>query len=216
MILDYEIIFYHAGMTAENENTLTKTLAVLPMVQTGACAATTPKELAKELSKALSRVKSVFIIGGLDGSMQSTERILSKVLSGRKSDLTSNKIELPQIDENGYFIRCMDQTIVVLPDNAQWIKRMIADVVLVELEKVYELKRKSEDKRPDIEQISDQLDTQLADVARMRVNTPKVTVLAEEVQERSRGAKLAMSILLFLAGAEFLAAVILYLVFYML
>lgn len=216
MILDYEIIFYHAGMTAENENALTKALAVLPMAQTGACAATTPKELAKELSKALSRVKSVFIIGGLDGGTQSTERILSKVLSGKKSDLTSNKIELPNVSENGYFIRCMDQTIVVLPDNSQVIERMIANPVLSELEKVYDLKRKEQDEHPNIREISNKLDTQLSDAARTRVTTPKVTVLAEEIQERSRGAKLAISILLFLAGAEFLAAVILYLIFYIL
>lgn len=216
IILDYEIIFYHAGMTAENENALTKALAVLPMVQTGACAATTPKELAKELSKALSRVRSVFIIGGLDGSTQSTERILSKVLSGRKSNLISNKIELPDVSEKGYLIRCMNQMIVVLPDNSQLIERMIAHPVLSELEKVYDLKRKEQDERPDIKEISGKLDTQLSDAARTRVTTPKVTVLAEEIQGRSRGAKLAISILLFLAGAEFLAAVILYLVFYML
>ncbi|MGN0537258.1 MAG: hypothetical protein ACI4M3_04715 [Acutalibacteraceae bacterium] len=214
--MDYEIIFYHAGMTAENENALTKALAVLPMVQTGACAATTPKDLAKELSNSLSRVKSVFIIGGLDGGTQSTERILSKILSGKKSDLTSNKIELPNVSEKGYFIRCMDQTIVVLPDNSQVIERMIANPVLSELEKVYSLKRKEQDEYPNIREISNKLDTQLSDAARTRVTTPKVAVLAEEIQERSRGAKLAISILLFFAGAEFLAAVILYLIFYIL
>lgn len=217
MILDYEIIFYHAGKTAENENALNKALTVLPQIQTGgrACAATTPKELAKELSNALSRVKLVFIIGGLDGGKQSTECILSKVLSGKKSDLTSNKIEIPDVSDNGYLIRCSDQTIVVLPDDSELISKMIANPILAELEKTYAFKRKAQDDLPNIKDISDQLDTQLADVARTRLTAPKVTVLAEEVHERSKGAKLAISILLFLAGAEFLAAVILYLIFYM-
>lgn len=214
MILDYEIIFYHARMTAENETTLTKTLTPFSLKQSGASAATTPKELAKELSQSLSRVKLVFVVGGLDGGEQSTEKILSKVLSGKKSKLTSNKIILEESVEDGYIIRCMEQTVLVLPDDSKSVEAMMNKAVSSELAKIYKLK-KHEEVRPDIEQISGKLDTQLSDAARTRVGSPVVTVLAEEIYERPRSAKLAISILLLLSGVELLAALILYLIFYL-
>lgn len=215
MILDYEIIFYHARMTAENETALTKALTPFSLNQSGALAATTPKELAKELSLSLSRVKLVFVVGGLDGGEQSTEKILSKVLSGKKASLTSNKIILEESVEDGYIIRCMDQTVLVLPDDSNSIEAMMSKAVSGELAKIYKLKKREEEARPDIEQISEKLDTQLSDTARTRVGSPVVTVLAEEIYERPRSAKLAISILLLLSGVELLAALILYLIFYL-
>ena len=202
IFLDYEIIFYHSGRTAEIEKAINQRLEKTGMNMSQSAAAVSPTELADMLGKSLDRVDAVIIVGGLDGGSQSTESVLSTVLSTNGSKMKSNKI----VDENGniaYMIRCLEQTIFVFPDETDVITSMLDAKIISELTKIYKLKSVRETK-PSIDEITDELDRQLAGISRTRTNiaatidaTPKKSLM---------GLKIAIAVLTALAAIQLVVA----------
>ena len=191
IFLDYEIIFYHSGKTAEIEKTINQRLEKTGMNMSQSAAAVSPTELADMLGKALDRVEAVIIVGGLDGGTQSTENVLSSVLSTNGSKMNSKKI----VDENGnisYMIRCREQTILVFPDETDVIISMLDAKIIAELIEIYKLKPVQKN-TPSIDEIAKELDRQLAGISRTRTNiTPPTEKKAPKGQ---LGLKIAIVVL---------------------
>ncbi len=166
--MKYEIIFYHSGKTAEIEKTADSRLKSIGLESAVSTAAVSPKELADELSASLKRVNIVLIIGGIDGGVQSTENVLSTVLSSDASSIKSHKL----IDNDGnivYLIKCQNQTIAVFPDDTAIIDKMLEAKIISELKKIYSLKQEKSDK-PSMEKITGELNEQLSKSNRVRTS----------------------------------------------
>ena len=165
--MNYEIIFYHAGRTAETEKLLQTLLTPYDLEGSGSKAATEPSDLPALLKDSVSRCRLVFISGGLDGSHHSTDTLLSTVLSSSGGEIRSEKL----IDDSGstaYLLRAEQQTLVLLPDETEVIRHMMEKRLLSELQKSYELTYR-EDSRPPIETITQELDRQLSAMPRKPV-----------------------------------------------
>lgn len=163
--MNYEIIFYHSGQTAGIENRTAELLSGLSLELSRCRAALTPPELAQHLAESLDRTDIVLIIGGLDGGLQSTDKILSVVLSGKNGNIKSDKL----VDDDGntaYLIRSRKQTIIVLPDDAEIIEKMLCMKIKAELQKIYSLTEVNEEKAS-IEEITRQLDSRLSGLQSM-------------------------------------------------
>lgn len=202
IFLDYEIIFYHSGKTAEIEKAINQRLRNTGMNMSQSAAAVSPTELADMLSESLERSEAVIIVGGLDGGRQSTENVLSAVLSTNGSKMKSNKI----VDDSGniaYMIRCLEQTILVFPDETNVITSMLDAKIISELVKIYKLKP-IEKNTPSIDEIANELDRQLAGISRTRTN------IAAESDKPSKnsllGLKIAIAVLTALAALQLAAA----------
>ncbi len=177
--MKYEMIFYHSGKTAEIERTVQSKLEKLGLELSCSSAAVEPKELAEELSKSLGKADIVFVTGGLDGGVQSTDNVLSAVLSSNGSVMKSNKL----VDDEGnivYLIKCRKQTIVVFPDDTDIISKMFDAKLLSELKKTYSLKEEKSD-IPTMDKITKELDTQLAGMNRVRTS-----VHSESIADKKR------------------------------
>lgn len=214
IILNYEIIFYHSGKTAEIEQTISSKLSSVEMELSQSVAATSPTELAEFLGLSLDRVDAVIIVGGLDGGKQSTDNVLSTVLSTNGSKMESKKI-IDENDNSSYIIKCRDQVITVFPDETSVIANMLDKKLISELKETYKLKQKKDD-TPPIEKITKELDRQLSSMGRTRVNVQRVS--AEEDIKPGRGLKvlkIAVIVLGTLSVVQLLAAGYLYLVNYM-
>lgn len=212
IILNYEVIFYHSGKTSEIEKVISSKLSPVEMEMSQSFAATIPTELAEFLGRSLDRSDVVIIVGGLDGGKQSTDNVLSTVLSTNGSKMKSNKI-VDDNGNNGYIIRCLEQTIIVLPDETAVISNMLDKKIVSELSQIYKLKQKANN-TPSIESITNELDRQLASMGRVRTS-----VLTEEEQKPKKslkGIKAAIIILIALSILQLLSAGYLYLTNYML
>ncbi len=158
--VSYDIIFYHSGRTAEAERLLQKRLESLRLIRRHSGAAVSPRELAKRLDRSLRRSDAVFIIGGLDGGKQSTDTILSLVLSSRGASLNCEKL----VDEEGnisYLIRSQRQCIIVMPDEPEVMDAMLKKRLRDQLGTFYSLSDSSESPPP-IEEITKELEKQLS------------------------------------------------------
>ena len=120
----YNIIFYHSGKTAEAERLTDKKLSALTLSKGAVYAAVSPSELAKRLKNSLSAADIAIIIGGLDGGRQSTDTILSLVLSSKASSMQCEKL-LDDDDNIAYLIKAGRQYILVLPDDPDAIAAML-------------------------------------------------------------------------------------------
>lgn len=162
--MEYEIIFYHSGKTAECERLLEKRLSKLGLSALPSTAATDPASLASELQQALSCSDIVIIIGGLDGGRQSTDSILSQILSAEKERPDCEKL----VDDNdniAYFLKAGDQCIVVLPDETEVMEGMLDKRIMKELIKQYSLTEQKDD-TPPIETVTSTLRKQLSEMER--------------------------------------------------
>ena len=171
--MDYEIIFYHSGKTAEIERMLERRLEGLGLKRSISAAAADPSELAGMLGKSLSRCDLIFVVGGLDNSAGSTDNVLSSVLSSEKGKLSSERL----IDDNentAYLIRSEKQLIAVVPDETEVIEKMLDKKIISEIKTVYSLSEKN-DEKPSIKEIKDELDKQLNDMGRTRTNVQPQT-----------------------------------------
>lgn len=171
--MDYEIIFYHSGKTAEIERMLERRLEGLGLKRSISAAAADPSELAGMLGKSLSRCELIFVVGGLDNSTGSTDNVLSSVLSSEKGKLSSERL----IDDNentAYLIRSEKQLIAVVPDETEVIEKMLDKKIISEIKTVYSLSEKN-DEKPSIKEIKDELDKQLNDMGRTRTNVQPQT-----------------------------------------
>ncbi len=165
--MNYDIIFYHSGRTSETEKLLNKKLSPYKAERAASVAAMTPKDLAKELEASLGRTRLVFIIGGLDGGRQSTDTILSSILSS-DSGMTSEKL-IDNDDNISYMIKSEDRTIAVLPDEPEVISEMLDKRIISELRKRYSLTSEKDD-TPSIESVVSELDRQLSGMDRTRTS----------------------------------------------
>ena len=112
--MDYELIYYTAGRTAEVERVLDKNLSQMGLSHSAGEAATTTSELANALAKRLKKSQLIFVIGGLNGGYDSTDKVLSKILVTNDSNVFSKRVDGEK--NSGYSIRAIGQTIVILPD----------------------------------------------------------------------------------------------------
>ncbi len=166
--MKYEMIFYHSGKTAEIERAAAQRLRRIGLELSASTAAVDPKELAEELKKSLKKTNIVFVVGGLDGGVQSTENVLSTILSSNGSSMKSNK--LVDDDENTvYLLKCKKQTIIVFPDDTEVIGRMFDAKIISELKKTYSLKEEKSE-TPSMEKITKELDTNLSGMNRVRTS----------------------------------------------
>ncbi len=197
--MNYEIIFYHSGKTAELEKILADALEGLGLKQGGGYAAADPEELAAILSGVLKKRRLIFIIGGLDGGCQSTDEILEKVLVPKEESALRDVV----LGGEGRLICCSKQTLVMLPDSATEV-RGILQKLKEQLAGIYELE---EEERPvaEIENVAEELDKELSSSRRERV-TP--TGMTAEKRNRSQLAalKATIAVLLVLAAAQLAAA----------
>lgn len=200
--LDYEIIFYHSGRTAEIEKAINQRFEKTGMNMSQSAAAVSPAELADMLSESLDRSEMVIIVGGLDGGSQSTENVLSAVLSTNGSKMKSKKI----VDESGnvsYMIRCLEQTILVFPDETEIITSMLDAKIISELAEIYKLKPVQKN-TPSIDEIASELDRQLAGISRTRTN---ISADSNKVPKKSFiGLKISIAVLTALAALQLAAA----------
>lgn len=184
--MNYEIIFYHAGKTAATEQLLQEFLDSRGGQHSGTAAATEPSDVPALLQTALTRSELIFIIGGLDGSRQSTDSLLSSALSAASGSVRSEKL----LDDSGntaYLLRCEHQTIVLLPDDVEVIRHMFERKLLSEFKSIYSL-RTAENTKPSIEQVTRELEEQLSAMPRKTVGM--VAPVSFSSQSRSKRLRL--------------------------
>lgn len=199
--MDYEIIFYHSGKTAEIERMLERRLEGLGLKRSISAAAADPSELAGMLGKSLSRCELIFVVGGLDNSAGSTDNVLSSVLSSEKGKLSSERL----IDDNentAYLIRLEQQLIAVVPDETEVIEKMLEKKIVVEIKTVYSLSEQN-DEKPSIKEIKDELDKQLNELGRTKISVPEQS---ENHSENSKDVLLYLSVSLGIVSVLLLAA----------
>lgn len=209
--MKYEIIFYHSGKTAQIEKTVNSELESSELELSLSSAAVTPEELAEELKKSLKRTDLVFVVGGLDGGEQSTDNVLSIILSSNGSEVRSEKL-VDDEKNTSYLLKCKNQTIVVFPDDIEFIEKMLRAKIILELRKKYSLKYE-EGERPQMDKITKELDSQLSGMNRVRTSigisndSPPRNTEGNKILKRM---KTAVIILLALGCIQIVAAGILF------
>ncbi len=186
--MDYELIYYTAGRTAEVERTLDKSLSPMGLSHSSGAAATTTSELAASLSKSLKKSQLIFVIGGLNNGYDSTDKVLSKILVTNDAIVFSKRIDGEK--NSGYIIRAVGQTIVILPDDPDETELILKSGIISDLADTYSLKAPDEDKT-DIDGVMQNLDESLSGVQRTRLISapPK-----PKLYKRSKKAKVIIGI----------------------
>ena len=159
--MEYEIIFYHSGKTFEAERLLDRKLSGLHLTRRLSAAAVTPEELADQLSGCLSRCNIMVIIGGLDGGQQSTDNILSMILSAQGDSLHCEKL-LDEEDNSAYYICAEQQCILVLPDDPAVMETMLDKRLLSVLKEKYVLGDEEQEEVPSMETVTAALQKDLS------------------------------------------------------
>ena len=159
--MEYEIIFYHSGKTFEAERLLDRKLSGLHLTRRFSAAAVTPEELADQLSGCLSRCNIMVIIGGLDGGQQSTDSILSMILSAQGDSLHCEKL-LDEEDNPAYYICAEQQCILVLPDDPAVMETMLDKRLLSVLKEKYVLGDEEQEEVPSMETVTAALQKDLS------------------------------------------------------
>lgn len=206
--MDYELIYYTAGRTAEVERVLDKNLSPMGLLHSSGAAATTVSELSEALSKSLKKSRLIFVIGGLNNAYDSTDKILSKILVSNDANVFSKRIDGEK--NSGYIIRAMGQTIIILPDEPDEVIKILNAGIISDLADTYSLKNPEEDDT-DIDSVMQNLDESLSGVQRTRLISapPK-----PKLYKRSRKAKVLIGILLALGIILAASAVIVAAVYY--
>lgn len=199
--MNYEIIFYRSGKTSEIQNFLSEKLSYISLYLSEACAAVSPKELTEILGRAVKRNKLILIVGDHTGN-QSTESILDKILRSDKSDIISKHLK---VDNNNVcsIKRANDQTIVILPDNTESIDSVLPELKS-NLSEIYSLEEKNDNAEMS-EDITDEIDKQLAQTKRVRVASSGSTA-EKRIESRLSALKATIAILLLLAALQIGAA----------
>ena len=159
--MEYEIIFYHSGKTFEAERLLDRKLSGLHLTRRLSAAAVTPEELADQLSGCLSRCNIIVIIGGLDGGQQSSDSILSMILSAQGDSLHCEKL-LDEEDNPAYYICAEQQCILVLPDDPAVMETMLDKRLLSVLKEKYVLGDEEQEEVPSMETVTAALQKDLS------------------------------------------------------
>ena len=193
----YNIIFYHSGKTAEAERLTDKKLSALTLSKGAVYAAVSPSELAKRLKNSLSAADIAIIIGGLDGGRQSTDTILSLVLSSKASSMQCEKL-LDDDDNIAYLIKAGRQYILVLPDDPDAIAAMLDKRMVNELCAGYSLRVKEQDNMS-IDEVTGELKKELAGLRRTRSS-----YAVQYAEKQNRELKLLRALMLSTLGAGIL------------
>ena len=193
----YNIIFYHSGKTAEAERLTDKKLSALTLSKGAVYAAVSPSELAKRLKNSLSAADIAIIIGGLDGGRQSTDTILSLVLSSKASSMQCEKL-LDDDDNIAYLIKAGRQYILVLPDDPDAIAAMLDKRMVKELCAGYSLRVKEQDNMS-IDEVTGELKKELAGLRRTRSS-----YAVQYAEKQNRELKLLRALMLSTLGAGIL------------
>ena len=163
--MNYEVLFYHSGKTAEIERLLERKLEDIGLERRASSAATEPDELPAQLRLSLQDCGIVFIIGGMDGGSFSTEKLLSAVLSS-SSGITSDRL-VDDDGNTGYILKSEGQRIVLLPDDTQTVSDMLDYHIINEFKEAYSL-TPIESQKPAIGEITDRLNGQLSEMSSTR------------------------------------------------
>ncbi len=201
---EYEIIFYHSGRTAETERLLKTKLSRLGLECHASAAAVSPAELADTLKKLLTACDIAVIIGGLDGGAQSTDSILSMVLSSKCDTLQCEKL----VDDEhnlSYWIQAEHQCILVLPDDTEVMEAMLEKRMLSKLKNTYQLSEET-DESPSIATVTAELRQQLSN--RQHTAAAYSAQIARRQQAQLKR-MLLWTVLAFAAGGLLLAAAVL-------
>lgn len=206
--MDYELIYYTAGRTAEVERVLDKNLSQMGLSHSAGEAATTIQELANALAKSLKKSQLIFVIGGLNNGYDSTDKVLSKILVTNDSNVFSKRVDGEK--DSGYIIRAIGQTIVILPDEPEEVTRILKNGIISDLAVTYSLKL-PEGETTNVDDVMQNLDESLAGVQRTRLISapPK-----PKLYKRSRKAKAIIGILLALGIVLTISAVAVAAIYY--
>lgn len=204
--MEYEIIFYHSGKTAETERMLERAWRREALQRKASSAALRPEELAECLAASLQRVNLVIIIGGLDGGRQSTDTILSLILSARSGELQSEKL-LDDDDRVAYVIRAGQQTLLVFPDEPDVIATMLEHRINGMLQKRYQLSDFGE-QQPALDTVTSELARQLAGMN--RAGGSYAAAYAEKQQRELKKMRLLIGILLSVGAVLLIIAILLF------
>lgn len=187
--MDYELIYYTAGRTAEVERVLDKSLSQMGLSHSAGEAATTTSELANALSKSLKKSRLIFVIGGLNNGYDSTDKVLSKILVSNDTNVFSKRVDGDK--DSGYIIRAMGQSIVILPDEPEQVTSILNNGIISDLAETYSLKL-PEEETSNVEDVMQNLDESLSGVQRTRLISapPK-----PKLYKRSRRAKVLIGVL---------------------
>ncbi len=198
--MDYELIYYTAGRTAEVERVLDKNLSQMGLSHSAGEAATTTSELANALAKKLKKSQLIFVIGGLNNGYDSTDKILSKILVTNDSNVFSKRVDGEK--NSGYIIRAIGQTIVILPDEPDEVSNILKNGIISDLAITYSLKTPKEETN-NVDDIMQNLDESLSGVQRVRLISapPK-----PKFYKRSRRAKVIIGVLIALGAVLAIAA----------
>lgn len=206
--MDYELIYYTAGRTAEVERVLDKSLSQMGLSHSAGEAATTTSELANALAKSLKKSRLIFVIGGLNNGYDSTDKVLSKILVTNDSNVFSKRVDGDE--GSGYIIRAMGQTIVILPDEPDKAASILKNGIISDLAATYSL-RLPEEETTNVDDIMQNLDESLSGVQRTRLISapPK-----PKLYKRSRKAKAIIGILIALGIVLSLSAAAIAAIYY--
>lgn len=204
--MNYEIIFYLSGKTAEIQSRLETALAPMSLTLEQAQAAVTPKELANMLSDATKKNRLVFIVGGQNQGKQSAAAVLKKVLGSKKGVIVSEKVE-----SKGRFCEMKsvgEQSIVLLPDEPE-----TADLLMPELKtklsEKFKLKLPEED-TVSVEDITKELDRKMSGIHRVKIDQTGITA-EKRLQSQLTKLRITIAVLLVLAALQLGAASYLFL-----
>ena len=101
------------------------------------------------------------IIGGLDGGQQSTDSILSMILSAQGDSLHCEKL-LDEEDNPAYYICAEQQCILVLPDDPAVMETMLDKRLLSVLKEKYVLGDEEQEEVPSMETVTAALQKDLS------------------------------------------------------
>lgn len=198
--MDYELIYYTAGRTAEVERVLDKNLSQMGLSHSAGEAATTTSELANALAKKLKKSQLIFVIGGLNNGYDSTDKILSKILVTNDSNVFSKRVDGEK--NSGYIIRAIGQTIVILPDEPDEVSNILKNGIISDLAITYSLKTPKEETN-NVDDIMQNLDESLSGVQRVRLISAPTK---PKLYKRSRRAKVIIGVLIALGAVLAISA----------
>lgn len=175
--MDYQLIFYHSGQTGEIERVILEGTEKISLLPNDSSSAVSPEELADKLELALSDSDLVFIVGGLDGGIQSTDSIVKDMFSSKKTEITVKEIEIEY--NHAVLVLYKNQMTILLPDDIKFIKKLINGELKETIKDKFSLKEKEND-NPPLEKVSHLIEQQLA--TRLRV---KVSPSDKAIEKRS-------------------------------
>lgn len=198
--MNYEMIFYHAGKTAEIQKLIDSSLSGFSMQLENAFAAVTPMELSKQLAKSVCRSRLILVIGG-SGSEDDCDTILGKVLTPKSGSINENIIER-------YGVRAVirtvsGQAVVQLSGDTEDIS-CILDELTSELSGFFGAKPVISENMPSDAAIKE-LDEKMASINRIKV-TPTGSTAEKRSGSRLKKLKITIAVLLILAAAQLGAA----------